>query len=161
MKALTIWQPWASLIVTGAKPFEFRSWMAPRSVTGKEIVIHAGARKMVGSEIDRLIYALERGGNFAAMVALHKDQAMPVLEAAKSGNLPLSSGIGTATVGVSRDGMEIARTEFGLNQVNDSDRNQHANWGWPMLDPKKWAEPIPMSGKQGLWNWPEPSDFEL
>jgi len=25
MKALTIWQPWASLIMIGAKPFEFRT----------------------------------------------------------------------------------------------------------------------------------------
>ena len=24
MKALTIWQPWASLIMVGAKPYEFR-----------------------------------------------------------------------------------------------------------------------------------------
>ena len=26
MKALTIWQPWATLIMLGAKPFEFRRW---------------------------------------------------------------------------------------------------------------------------------------
>src|SRR5690348_14114849 len=25
-KALTIWQPWASLIMMGAKPYEFRRW---------------------------------------------------------------------------------------------------------------------------------------
>lgn len=26
MKALTVWQPWASLIIMGAKPYEFRKW---------------------------------------------------------------------------------------------------------------------------------------
>ena len=29
MRALTIWQPWASLIIIGAKPFEWRRWRAP------------------------------------------------------------------------------------------------------------------------------------
>jgi len=28
MKALTIWQPWASLIMAGYKPYEFRGWPA-------------------------------------------------------------------------------------------------------------------------------------
>jgi hypothetical protein len=26
MKALTIYQPWASLVMIGAKPYEFRRW---------------------------------------------------------------------------------------------------------------------------------------
>ena len=40
MKALTIKQPWASLIVYGYKKYEFRSWKT--SYKGK-ILIHAGA----------------------------------------------------------------------------------------------------------------------
>jgi hypothetical protein len=31
MKALTIWQPWASLIMIGAKPVEFR-WALDREM---------------------------------------------------------------------------------------------------------------------------------
>ena len=46
MKALTIWQPWASLIIAGAKPFEFRGWRPPASLIGQRIVIHAAARKI-------------------------------------------------------------------------------------------------------------------
>ncbi len=58
MKALTIWQPWASLIVAGAKPFEFRGWRAPRSLIGQRIVIHAGATKVAQAEVVELFITL-------------------------------------------------------------------------------------------------------
>ena len=67
MKALTIWQLWASLVIAGVKPYEFRHWNyleKPRykALLGRRIVIHAGARKVQRREIQDLIYRLERGG---------------------------------------------------------------------------------------------------
>jgi ASCH domain. len=56
MKALTIWQPWASLIIAGAKPYEFRGWRAPRSLIGQRIVIHAAARKIDMEEVGNLFH---------------------------------------------------------------------------------------------------------
>lgn len=44
MKALTLWQPWASLIACEAKEAETRSWPAPASLVGCRIAIHAAAR---------------------------------------------------------------------------------------------------------------------
>lgn len=41
MKAVTIWQPWAWLIVEGIKRVENRSWSLPGSYRGP-LVIHAG-----------------------------------------------------------------------------------------------------------------------
>ena len=39
MKALTIWQPWASLLVSGQKKYETRSWAtAYRGIVGKAIL---------------------------------------------------------------------------------------------------------------------------
>lgn len=35
LPAITIWQPWATLIAEGAKPFEFRSWPAAPRLIGK------------------------------------------------------------------------------------------------------------------------------
>jgi hypothetical protein len=50
MKARTIWQPWASLIMIGAKPYEFRgrSYLAyiDHPLPGERIGIHAGARHL-------------------------------------------------------------------------------------------------------------------
>ena len=56
MKALTIWQPWASLIIAGAKPYEFRGWRAPRALIGQRIVIHAAARKIDRDEVCALYH---------------------------------------------------------------------------------------------------------
>src|SRR4051812_4622894 len=64
MMALTIWQPWASLIMAGAKPNEWRFWSLPPKYIGQQIVIHAGARRVVLSEIEDLIYDLEHENLF-------------------------------------------------------------------------------------------------
>ena len=58
MKALTIWQPWASLIIAGAKPYEFRGWRAPRSIFGQRIVIHAAAKKIDRDEVSHLYHII-------------------------------------------------------------------------------------------------------
>lgn len=159
MKALTIWQPWATLIVAGAKPFEFRGWRAPRYIVGERIVIHAAARKADFNECRRLLLALRAGGDEAAETCLKPDIAMPILERAWN-EYPLACGLGTAIVGESRNGLDIAK-EFGVSWVNDSDRDEHANWGWPMLNIERWPEPVAMKGAQGLWNWPTPESVGL
>jgi hypothetical protein len=41
MKALPLWQPWASLVALGAKRVETRHWKAPESLIGQRIAIHA------------------------------------------------------------------------------------------------------------------------
>ena len=51
LSALTIWQPWASLIMAGCKPYEFRTWPAPRHLWGKRIAIHAAARPVRKAEV--------------------------------------------------------------------------------------------------------------
>ena len=160
MKALTIWQPWASLIMIGAKPYEFRSWMAPRSLVGKRLVIHAGSRAMKSAEVTNLIDRLT-DDELAWSTALHRESALPFLETLRRANqLPLGAGIGTAIVGVSREGAHIA-AEFGATTINYSDRDLHSNFGWPLTDIELWDEPIRMSGKQGLWNWPDPESVAL
>jgi len=42
MRALTIWQPWATLIVLKKKPIENRNWPVPPSVIGQRVAIHGG-----------------------------------------------------------------------------------------------------------------------
>lgn len=41
MKAITIKQPWASLIVSGLKDIENRTWSCPKKYLGKRVLIHA------------------------------------------------------------------------------------------------------------------------
>jgi len=181
VKALTLWQPWASLVVCGAKPFEFRGWN-PRErgasyakLIGQPIVIHAAARPMVAEEICAIVDHLKAGGANAAQTCLHSEPAlqllMPLYHLKRPTGLPLASGLGTAVLGEPRNGHDVAVEEFGFPAENvdelpglpgfDSDRREHANWGWPMLGIDRWPEPIPMRGAQGFWSWPEPTQVAL
>lgn len=166
MKALTVYQPWASLIVTGAKPYEFRKWSAPRSIIGQRIVIHAASRDVVRNEACGIFHAIRARHSDAesalatAQTCLVPRKALPILRRAWSPHqapLPLSAGIGTAVLGEPRPAAEIA-AEFGVEHVNDSDRDGEALFGWPMLDVELWDAPIPARGNQGFWNWPTPAD---
>ena len=44
LKALSVRQPWADLILTGDKDVENRTWKLPDSMIGKRIIIHAGIK---------------------------------------------------------------------------------------------------------------------
>lgn len=147
LPALTIWQPWATLIVAGAKPYEFRGYAAPRAVRGRRIAIHAGKRKPVMAEIRALRIKL-RGENETGLIA---DIALPLLErwSQDPGSLPLSSVVGTAVLGEPINASKIP--EYAAAFVNDSDRAEHANYGWPLSDIRALTPPVPMRGAQGFW----------
>ena len=114
------WQPWASLIMAGAKPYEFRSWPVPGYVIDKRIGIHAGARPVRKAEVPDLILRLK--SDEAWSTCLRKDIALPLLERvhASPGILPLSSMLGTAVIGRAVRSYDIIE-EFG-GGGNDSDR---------------------------------------
>lgn len=165
MKALTIWQPWASLIMMGAKPYEFRGWKPPRSLIGQRLAIHAGARPVRAREVKDLIRVMR--WKDGPTPCLHADIAMPILERVEAAltkspdktlfgtseglMLPLSCILGSVLVGEPKPGHECA-AEFGEDAGNDSDREGTFNWGWPMLDIKP-QPPTPAKGAQGLWDW--------
>jgi hypothetical protein len=175
MKALTIWQPWASLIAIGAKPYEFRSWQPPRSLRGRKLAIHAGARQVRKAEIEDLIIRLRDPRDLSP--CLRAETALPFLEKVMAGllvkpaggllpdaeepfRLPLSCIVAIVTVGQPKRGDECA-AEFGDAAGNDSDRDGTFNWGWPMLDLQPVIPPIEARGAQGIWDWhgsaPEPA----
>lgn len=145
MKALTIWQPWASLIMMGAKPYEFRSWPAPKWIVGKRIAIHAAVKCMASDELDDIIADLESswGSNWGLgdpkaaldfMKRMRDDRSIARRQAV----------LGTALVG------EPIRCTVLFPNDRDVDPDK---WGWPMLEIDVFAEPIPVKGQQGFWNW--------
>lgn len=44
MRAITVKQPWASLIIEGIKDVENRTWKCPDKYVGKRVLIHAGLK---------------------------------------------------------------------------------------------------------------------
>ncbi len=154
IKALTIWQPWASLIIAGAKPYEFRGWSAPRFAQNQLIAIHAGARPTRRDEIADLILRLR--GSDAWSTALNKEIALPLLEKwlPNPAVLPLSSVLGTAFLGRPILATAIL-AEFGA--PNDSLRSEHANFAWPLSRITRFEPFIPAKGAQGFWSWDLPA----
>lgn len=143
MKAITVWQPWATLIAAGAKTHEFRSWPVPRWVVGQRVAIHAGARKVRQAELNELRLALDgREWN-----GLDRERARPVLEAHPA-SFVLSAVVCTVVIGNPLSPHEVA-------QRNDSDRAAHFQWAWPLTDVERFDPPIPSRGAQGFWEWSE------
>lgn len=155
MKAITLWQPWSSLVMIGAKPFEFR----PKSYleyighppVGAEVVMHAAKRPMRYLEVDDLIERLDLPNN---PTGLDKVKALPFLLniaaalARKEQPLPLGAGLGTFRLGEP----QMADQVFPM-LMQDSDRGLF-NSAWPCTDVKRWQEPVPCRGLRGFWDWP-------
>lgn len=154
MNVLTVWQPWASLVAIGAKPYEFRGRTPPPRYVGQRIGINAGARKIVLSEVREIIEQLTRAPWESC---LEVEKALPLLEGVLSGKVLLPRGVivCTALLGAARNGFDIA-AEFGMPagmRPNDSDRAQHANFGWPLTAIEEVVPPEPHRGLQGWSQW--------
>lgn len=146
--AITIWQPWATMILEGMKPYEFRSWPAPRRFVGQRIAIHAGARPVKPAEVRELLARFDHDG--AHGQALDVPRASALLESWLRGGvrLPLSSILCTAILGEPLSPKAV-RDKLG----NDSDRAEHFNWAWPLTAIEPFRPFAPARGAQGFWNW--------
>ena len=63
----------------------------------------------------------------------------------------MASVLGTAILGDPIRAYEIP--EYAHRFVNDSDRDAHASWAWPLSDIQPLGVPAPARGAQGFWTW--------
>ncbi|WP_024834139.1 ASCH domain-containing protein [Ruminiclostridium josui] len=156
MKAITIWQPWASLIAHGKKKIETRSWKAPDNIIGHRIAIHAavsmpkwvkklcpGFAKLIGIKdyTGSWLYYIEQGvGPFGKIVATAKlANCIPMIEENKIENYAvLSTGDRQQVV----DGPEYHFGDYAPGR-----------YAWILEDIKMLDNPILAKGMQRLWNW--------
>jgi hypothetical protein len=146
MKALTIWQPWASLIIAGAKPVEWRGWACPRWIVGQRIAIHAGTRAAKPAEIADIIERIDDDET-----SLISEIARPLLTAVHTRSWPLSSVLGTAIIGRPIPVIEWLREH--APDFLDSDRIDHSKFAWPLTGIERFEPVIPARGAQGFWDW--------
>lgn len=154
MKAITIWQPWASLLACGGKRFETRSWAT--SYRGP-IAIHA-AKKDV---FDAL-----------ALIPVPVALEMKKLIGAEWKDLPTGAVIATANLVGCHGICEVQKDRTSPRVAGYRDCNRIGTWivasdrevsfgdwtpgryAWELSDMKIIA-PVPVSGRQGLWEWKE------
>lgn len=147
MKAITIWQPWAELIVMGYKLNETRSWAT--TYTGP-IAIHAAKYRKLPHEV----YA-----EIAAAIGITPDGYRGSWLYYLEHGVPAESFgavLGTATLGKALPTTLRAATprEKALGDFTPG------RYAWPLYDVARFDKPIPAKGKQGLWTWdpPTPAD---
>lgn len=130
MKALSLWQPWASLIACGAKKIETRSWGT--SYRGP-IAIHAAKK-----------WGPEQRGNAELLRVL-----LPRWEQLLSGALPLGEVVAIAGL------VDVAEmTDSWIGEQTSTERicggYAPGRFGW-MLERVRPVFGLPLRGYQGLW----------
>lgn len=139
MKAISIWQPFAGLLVRGFKIFETRTWAPPRSLIGKRIAI--ASTKTIKPE-QRAYFEDE------VFMDFYERTGLPT----SISDLPHGYMLGTAIL----DSVELMTEEF-MEEVSEEEK-QYGWWNegfyaWRMTDPTVFADPIPVRGAQGFYEW--------
>ncbi|WP_138756472.1 ASCH domain-containing protein [Paenibacillus sinopodophylli] len=139
MKAITIIQPWATLIAIGAKKYETRSW--PTKHRG-ELAIHAGKKIDFNACREPEIRAALEEWGFTEF------------------NLPTGAVVATAqlenclkSVDTWTDGYELEGKRLVYSPEYEFGDFTPGRYAWEMSDVKQLKEPIKAKGQQGLWNW--------
>lgn len=153
MKAITLWQPWASLLACGAKKYETRSWAT--NYRGP-IGIHA-AKKTFDTDpyFDRELYVF---ADALGLTDIYSFDTLPhgciiaVTKLAGCHKMVLHGGRGLSST--SPGWLE---TDAGVYEPTDQEL-LFGDWtpgryAWEFKDMTMLPKPIPAKGKQGLWNW--------
>lgn len=129
MKALTICQPYAALIVTGEKLVENRGWST--NYRGR-LLIHAGkSRKWLDNKDEQEF--TERGDS-----------------------LVFGAAVGEATLVNVLYIDAIHRGDYDMRYPWLWDHaHTHGPWCWVLQDVKRYTQPVPWKGARGLWDVPD------
>lgn len=157
MKAITLWQPWASLLACGAKQYETRSWATKYR---GPIAIHAAVLNT-----DKIVFGIP---DCRFIEATYKALGVEEL-----GSLPHGYIIATAELvdcvrtykrGYPAEYAEQIWLDYSRGDGWRDDRQVCGNellfgdftpgrYAWEFANMTMLAEPIHAKGKQGLWNW--------
>ncbi len=178
MKAISLWQPWASLIACGAKPYETRSWAPPRDLIGATIAIHAAKKIDKGAVefAEDLMYGQHEAGGFeladkleASMKGADDKQmgifghaVMPIGCIVATARLEAAFKLGAPADWATPPAARIERRlSSGLVTQTQScvpydDFGDYApgRWAW-LLTNVKALRPITMKGAQGFFELPQ------
>lgn len=143
MKALTLTQPWATLVAIGAKQIETRSWRTPyRGV----LAIHAAKLfpRWAKDTCNDPGFAVELGAEplpVGAIIATCRlIDCIPTRELQTNRVIEVDYLAGCADFYLDDD--ERLFGDYSLGR-----------WGWLLADIRRLHNPIPTKGSLGLWEW--------
>lgn len=142
INALTVWQPWATLLTRKEKKYETRGWK-PSLDTGDLLALHSAKKwdenstlHKTNPEIRTALTLVERLPPDFGQV----DQCMP-----RGRVLAVARFAGAFPTGDYRD--TISDRERALGDWSDG------RWAWGIKIEYIYGTPVPTRGNQGLWEW--------
>ena len=161
IKAITVNQPYASLLAVGVKKYETRGWYT--NYRGL-IAIHAGLKSyktwaFTSKPLEPFVNALKH-----YVDGFNKGLTAPIL--------PYGAVIAIAKLVGCWEIESVKKYEYAamlkgniIEHIKD-DELLFGNWSpnryaWEMANVNMLSEPIPIKGKQGLWNWEMPDGIAI
>lgn len=170
MKALTIWQPWASLIACGAKRYETRSWATKYR---GPIAIHAAMKDpfklpLLGKEFERIVRHEIEADRCPTWCFMPRGKVIATAELVNVWHIVYHPG---------PDVNRARHIDIGAESLTEDKHDPHfgdyfvptdkeialgdwtpGRYAWELANVKILPEPIPIKGKQGLWNFEIPKE---
>jgi len=147
MKGLSLWQPWASLIFTGAKRFETRSWATRYR---GPIVIYAAKGGLPKYKLkDYLFGPLFKEDFQRGLAPLHGDTLIPKALIGID-DLPFGAALGVVQL------VDCVRTDtMSLSQIGGDypfGDFSPGRFAWQLEKVRAFEKPVPAKGAQGLFD---------
>lgn len=150
MKAISLWQPWASLIVMGEKEYETRGWW-----TGYRgpLLIHAAKRKHITEMAELLDYGDEYANAMRVFAEIDfddlKDSAKRIIK-----EMPFGKIIGRV------DLVDCIKTDKIVAQISEKERDfgnyETGRYAWKLANPVAFtgSAAFDCKGEQGFFEVP-------
>jgi hypothetical protein len=148
LPAITLWQPWASLVAAGAKPFETRHWPPPARLIGVRIAIHA-ARRPVPHNLDPELAAAIGEALGQRDWQRHLPRGAVLCTATLAGAYRLGAAVAPEQMGVVA---AIAGSpQLAVIPIDSFGDYAPLRWAWQLTAIEPLAAPSPAKGRQGWW----------
>ncbi|WP_233500690.1 ASCH domain-containing protein [Paenibacillus antibioticophila] len=149
MKAITIKQPWATLIAVGEKKFETRSW--PVRYRG-QIAIHAGKTADMSACNSKPIRRVLAKHGYGSPADLPTGAVIAVGELAACYQIQSFSEEKQDVILVHDDEFVHLSAERDALEICFGDYSE-GRYAWEIRGLNKLILPAPCKGKLGLWSW--------
>lgn len=159
MRAISLWQPWASAVALGSKRVETRHW--PTDYRGP-LAIHAAKRKVLGELIHYSSIWQWQGAFYDSLrvaggdrVSFHEDLPFGAIVAVctLADCRPTDSfTVGELDTPRSPKGGTLDLYKWNERMMGDFSPGR---FGWVLTDVRPLPEPIPFVGRQGFFNVPD------
>ncbi len=156
MKAITIKQPYASLIVEGVKDIENHSWKCPEKYIGQRVLIHAAQKPMKGGMSALSVEQIYASGDWFKSSKLVPDfgaiiGSVEIVDCVINHPSIWAEDTNGVVNKVFFDPKVHVKKEWILDSNGNYVHKKDAIYNWVLANPIKFPKPIPAKGKLNFW----------